>query len=396
MNGLTFLLISVATAGLPVDVARLEGPAVQGELTAVSSAAVSLTVDGKTESLPLKNILEVRFKANDENTALPEQPAAVLQTVDGAVVSLKTVAVTAQTLSGEAPNLGQFQLPLTAVNAVRLTTAAPDLEAAWNKLIPRERSQDWLVLKKGNVLDHLDGVVGTIDEKEVKFLLDGDEIPVQREKVFGVIYYRRDPASSQAVCVARFGGGDTVPLKSIQGTGEQLTGVHASGATMNLATARLRSLDFSQGKVAYLSDLEPLDVKYTPYFESIVWPYRRDRSLDGGKLRVGDHAYERGLAIHSRTELVFRAGRSYRKFRAVMGIDRSVLDTGNLEPGDVVVGVVIRGDDRVLFEGEVKGSDPPRELDLDVTGVRDLKILVDYAGMDIADHLDLADARFLK
>ena len=59
--------------------------------------------------------------------------------------------------------------------------------------------------------------------------------------------------------------------------------------------------------------------------------------------------------------------------------------------------VVISGDGNPLFEADVRGSDPPRELDLDVTDVRDLEILVDFGGdLDISDHLDLAEARVIK
>ena len=67
--------------------------------------------------------------------------------------------------------------------------------------------------------------------------------------------------------------------------------------------------------------------------------------------------------------------------------------------------VVVRGDGRVLFAGEVRGVNKnggvakPQELDLDVTGVRDLEILVDFIDendIGISDWLDLADARVIK
>ena len=52
---------------------------------------------------------------------------------------------------------------------------------------------------------------------------------------------------------------------------------------------------------------------------------------------------------------------------------------------------------KVLFEADVRGADKPREIDLDVSKVRDLEILVDFGGdLDIADWLDLADARVTK
>mgnify|MGYP003493769952 CR=1 FL=1 len=61
------------------------------------------------------------------------------------------------------------------------------------------------------------------------------------------------------------------------------------------------------------------------------------------------------------------------------------------------VHVVIQGDGKTLLETDVKGSDNPQPVDLDVSGIRDLDILVDFgADLDISDHLDLCDAKVIK
>jgi hypothetical protein len=149
------------------------------------------------------------------------------------------------------------------------------------------------------------------------------------------------------------------------------------------------TLDFSLGKVRYLSQLEPREVKYTPFFDQ-VWTYYRDRPRDGGMLRLGNKEYARGLWIHSRTLLKYRLNAEYRRFQAVMGIDQAVAPLGNVH-------VVISGDEKVLHQSDVRGTDPPLNLDLDIAGVRELEILVDFGGdLDIADHLDLADAKVIK
>ncbi|NOX53616.1 MAG: hypothetical protein GXP27_04105, partial [Planctomycetes bacterium] len=59
--------------------------------------------------------------------------------------------------------------------------------------------------------------------------------------------------------------------------------------------------------------------------------------------------------------------------------------------------VTISGDRRTLLDADVRGTDPARIVDLDVTGVRMLQIHVDFGkNLDIADHLDLADAKVVK
>jgi hypothetical protein len=121
-----------------------------------------------------------------------------------------------------------------------------------------------------------------------------------------------------------------------------------------------------------------------------VSEYRRDRSLDGKPLSLGGKTYARGLAIHSKTTLRYRIAGEFTRLKAVMGIDDSVCRQYGVR-------VVISGDGKALFEGDVRGTDAPRPLDLDVAGVRDLEILVDFGGdLDSCDHLDLADAKLLK
>ena len=61
------------------------------------------------------------------------------------------------------------------------------------------------------------------------------------------------------------------------------------------------------------------------------------------------------------------------------------------------VHVAIKGDGKVLWEGDVRGADPARELELEIADVKRLEILVDYGGgLDVGDWLDLCDVRVTK
>jgi hypothetical protein len=96
------------------------------------------------------------------------------------------------------------------------------------------------------------------------------------------------------------------------------------------------------------------------------------------------------LTIRSRTELVYRLSGEFRQFLAVAGIDDRVRPAGNVR-------LVISGDDRELFAETITGSDEPMPINLDITGVKRLKILVDFGQqLDLADCLDLCDARITK
>jgi hypothetical protein len=158
--------------------------------------------------------------------------------------------------------------------------------------------------------------------------------------------------------------------------------------------------------MTYLSELTPESLSYTPFFpqpakQPLLEKFGRpvfDRSFEGGPLRFipaadSDAApaeYTRGIALRSQTELVYRLPDAFRRFRTLAFIDARMQSNGNVK-------LSIFGDEKPLLETEVSGRAAPLEIDLDVEGVRRIKIVVGYGtDSDIADRLDLAEARVTK
>ncbi len=387
-----FLLV-VAAAGAPaVEVSTLKGDSFKGELQKLTATTLTLQQTSGITEIPVAQILEVRGKSDEIKPAV-ETGLAFVQLADGSRVGCTKVSTSSRNVTVESPLLGSFSIPLTAVANIRFTDAAAKIEAAWKEICERQTKTDLLVIRKkqekGDILDHLGGVVGDIGDQSIKFLLDGDAIPVKREKVFGVVYFRRETDIGKPVCQVELTGSNVIQVTALDSDGEKLNATLLTGAKVSVPLASVRGLNFSLGKLRYLSQMEPREVKYTPLFD-ITWEYRRDRNQDGDPLRLGTKTYSRGLWIHSKTYLRYRIGTDFRRFQAVMGIDKKVAPNGDVH-------VVISGDGKPLFEADVRGVDEPRSLDLDVKGVRDLEILVDFGGdLDISDHLDLANAKVIK
>jgi len=154
------------------------------------------------------------------------------------------------------------------------------------------------------------------------------------------------------------------------------------------------ALDMLEGIFHGVTD-ETVEFEYADQRMKQLYGPRRDRSFTGEGLWLSEGGdavtrYERGLAIHSRSELVYRLTEPYRKLTAIAGIDSRVQGRGNLE-------LVITGDDRELFRQTISGQDPPLPLNVNLEGVRRLKILVDFGeSLDVADHLNLCNARIIK
>jgi len=80
----------------------------------------------------------------------------------------------------------------------------------------------------------------------------------------------------------------------------------------------------------------------------------------------------------------------FNRFHATAGIDDAVRPNGKVR-------LVIRGDDNVLLETVVAGVDPPKPIDLKISGIRRRVILVYFAdATNVGDHLLLCDARISK
>lgn len=383
------VVLCAALVELPtVEVGTLKGDRVSGQIVKITAGSLELQATSGAVNVPFSNVLEIQFPPAPLAEFAP--PAAQVALLDGTRLGCSNLAVTGNRMALEAVSCGNVSVPVTTVTWVRFGTSSSKLDEQWTALLAREKKKDLLVIKKGDVLDHLDGVIGDISDK-VKFLLDGEEIPVARDKVFGLIYSRRTNSAKAPLCQIDLGGTDIIQASQVVSQDSELKVSLVSGPVVTLALDKVRSLDFSAGKVKYLSTLEPREYKYTPYFDE-MFDYRRDKNISNGQpLSLGGRTFSRGLAIHSRTLLKYRIAGDYSRFQAVMGID----DTMQGKGGDMHV--TISGDGKLLHEANVRDGQSPQPLDLNVTSVRDLEILVDFGGnLSIADHLDLADAKLIK
>jgi hypothetical protein len=386
------------------EIETLKGERHAGELVSLDASAATLKSGENSATVPLADILELRFPANPP----PEvSTGARVLLLDGTRLTLSAFTVTDDQARCET-SFGNFTLPVARISHVRFGISTTKLDEAWTALLKRDSKNDLLVVKKEDVLDFLSGATGNVGDK-IGFLLEGDEVPVARDKVYGIIFHRRPSSLPKSICEVRLSGGDVLSITRFAWEAGHFKVRLATGPDLVIPTGQLAALDFSAGRIVYLSQLEPRDVKYVPFFEAMFYEYRRDRSLDGTPLTLAGKAYARGLALHSKTTLRYRIAGEYSRFQAVAGIDDTVsqLTRRDTEPGpdgkpderylSAYVRLVISGDGKPLFDSIVKGTDAPRNLDLNVTDVRDLEILVDFGNnLDTADHLDLANARLVK
>ena len=393
-------LPGTATAATPATVETLDGRKLTGELVELDSQSLVLSTAAGREKLATSSIMSLKPGAAALATTNPKATCRV-ELIDGSQIA--AVAYHSKGGKGliEPVGAAQIELPTRSIRWVRFLADDRNdkLAREWTQIAGGKAASDLLVVRKQGALDYLEGVLGDVDDEVVHFELDKEPIPVKRPKVEGLIYYHAaagDLPEPLAEAVDR--GGSHFQVQSVALAGDQLTLTTSGGLKISQPLSNLERLDFSSVNTQFLSALEPVAFQYAAYFPPRTdLPIlaesnkpRRDVGFDGLSLKLDGKSYAKGLSLHSRTEVSYRLPGKYRRFKALVGIDDSVRPGGDVQ-------LQIRGDQKLLWEGRVRGSEAARPLDLDIAGVKRIDILVDFgADLDIADVLDLCEARVTK
>ena len=281
------------------------------------------------------------------------------------------------------------------------------LDSQWTEIVDTEHEGDTLVIRKaGGSLDYLDGVVVALDETSVTFQYDGDEIPVKRTKLEGILFYQRTTEEDQPVpaFVATWRNGTRLRGNALTVADDVATFTTLAGVTWSRPLPSIGNIDYAIGKTLFLSDTDPAELTVTPHIASslgdeltqLLYQPRRNSGRRNQPLTLRfpeqrkTESFSKGLCLHSRTEITYRLGNQYRQFHALAGIAPELGERGAIQ-------LTVQADGETLFEETIKGGQEPVAIDLDVARKRRLTILVDYANkLDVADRIHLCDLRVTK
>lgn len=403
----------MAVTPLEVSVTSMRGDTVTGRLVEVTSQQLIIETAGGNRTLKSNELLLVR-QVGELTAPLPrsENVATVVRLLDGSVLHAAKYTVDGARANVSLLDGTETTILTRAIDHVRLMPQTPATFDQWQELLKSPRKSDAVVIRKTAstkddsdetsvkvALDAPEGVVGDIDESTVGFVFDDTSVNVPRRKVEGVIYYHRTTsASGDPMCRVIDASGSRWNARTMKLKEDVLHGTCVAGVRFEIPLAQLTTLDYSVGNIDYLSDLPR---------ESVVWKPRRsagnppsahrwfspkfDTGLYGSVLKLDDEPYEKGLALHSHAEVTYRLTKPYRNLLARVGVDDGFRYEADLE-------LRIYGDNEVLFSRKITGRDEPFDLELDMQGIRRLKIVVGYGNDDSerGDNLNLCNARLTK
>ena len=415
---LKLVLISVQL--IDARVTTLDGQTVQGTLTSLDTDhAVLVGQDSATQTVPLAEITDIEF--GSAAAASADEKLSAVTLVDGSVVRTTELTATADTVTGKSDLAGEVLIPRDSVRALQLQQLKPEWRAEWAAFLERDNAKDILVVLKrdGSGLDFLSGVVAAVSAQDVPFLLDGEQIPVPRPRVFGVVFSQAvsSAQNAAAVIVLKLADGSALHVDGVKAANAALTGVTSWGQDVVVPLNMVSGIDFSGGRLHYLSDLDPIsercfgldpaDKAWGDLFAqdlttrtglSSQWRMSRDRFPNSGRphLSLRSQTYTKGLCIFPKAAVEYALDQKYTRLTAVVGVDDEVAFNQQKGRPPTAVELRIEADGQAILTRLVKATDAPFPLDVDLTGVTTLAVIVDFGdGSSTCDYLDLADARLL-
>lgn len=413
-----------SAAAADVTATKLDGSTVTGELRDWKDAGIAIKTPTGDQQIALDQLVSVRKTSPSPAAAPTAEAGGVVELSDGTTLPIRSATVSggkaqlklnlpsSPTATSEVDSL---ELPVAQLAAFRFRPLDDALTAQWDEIRNLKSANDILVVTKrdGKSLDYVEGVVGNVGTDKIEFKLDGESNQVDRAKVAGILYHHVDrPKTADQHLVVKGNAGLQVNAAKAELASGQLLVTTIGGATLRLPIDGVDLFDFSAGKVMYLSDIAAASQKWTPIVGlpsglSLAAEYgqpRLDRSAFGGPLTLlmqnkeneaagslgTPRPFNKGLAIRSRTEMLYRLPPGFNRLVATAGIDPAARASGSVR-------FSIFADDRPLLETEVSGNNPPQPVDVEITGAKRLKILVDFGqNFDAGDWLNLCDVKIVK
>ncbi len=385
-----------------VTVFDADGRTSAGLLRAITSDSLSVDADS-VRSWKWGDVVSVQFEGHTnakDRTHAVEPRGAALWLANGDRLVAKATAIEDEQLKAHWMRFGDWptlSLPLESVRGLTLSLPRAherrDEITAW--LIDRRQARDELRLFNGDVIagelkEWSDGKLTLTAGAENVTLSSGDvrEIGFNSELL-------TLPPTTEVCWLVSLVDGSRVTLRVSQSRleGTVLKATHVTGVHWDLPLEAVSELRVLRGRAVFLSDLTPVEMRHTPFLANArEWPLQRDLCVTGRPLRLGGREFPKGVGLHSRSVATYELDGKYRGFYAVIGLDDTTTQAGN-------VTCAVEVDGRRVFEVKslTRTRGPQRLPEIDLSGAKRMTLIVDFGELgDAQDQVDWCDAVLLR
>lgn len=406
--GLTLLVAAAAATSEPavaqppeVIVSPVGGDPLRGSLISLAADSVTVeTADAGRQQLAIEAVRTI--------AVLPAATAAgstLVGLIDGSRLAVREITATAETATTQLAE-GRLSLPAERLHwiawpAAEEAAAAPPETPAWLADLPAEPEGDIVVIRRDDGWQFIACAIIEVTAEQVVVLLEDERIPVTRSKLAGLCWLRGGLTP----------GADPEPaageiLLDLAGTGFRCYGISwqaaerswrlqltadTAGPEASLPPGSLSGIDYAFGRRIDLTRRPAAETTVEPFYGSLA-DDEQLRAFFEPRVVVAaaaDAAF-RSLLVRPRTDLLWAIPSGSRVFRTTLR---------PAQPAAVTpTAVVIEVDGRECFRGRVGGSGNPAAavpIEIDLTGGRQLRLLIDFVRQPLDDGPEPATASLL-
>ena len=377
-------------ATLQHEVKTLDGASQKGTVSLISDKEIQLHSGDQDVKLPAADVINVELQPAK---APPSMPYLEIGLMDGSKLLCQAFGLKAKTAELHLFTGHTVNVPLAALRYVLCEANSEAKRQEFEQYLSKRSGTDVLRLlsRDGSAVNTFEGFLGDADDlgETIRFKPeDGEQAQVSLARIRGLVFNRKPDPLPKPVARVFDTTGSVVPVTRIATNADSYHLESPLGLTLDLPKPLAQRFDFSPGKMAYLSDLDPLRsegeliVAVTPIFT-------RDKHLEGGPISLSRKTYSKGLSTHARCVLDYDVT-GYNYFRSVVGIDDAMEGAGQAV-------IRIDGDGKELFTTTIGSKDKPQEVELKIANVSKLRLTIDYGDDgDLGTHVDFAEARVMK
>ncbi len=363
-----------------------------GELVAFSldrGAAFRSKADAEARLVPPENIVRITIA---EPPAIFAEQGLVFELANGDRLSGRVIAFEQDRVQVETPALGPVSVPLGAISRLSARQAEGPAQAAVDGPPATRRENDVVMLSNG---DMTTGLVAAIDAEGIVLDTPAGQtrVPLDRFAVAVLVPDPDPPGDRLAARLTLLDGTRLTVSAAHWGEDRSPRGLLEASLWDERAAIpfdRIAQIEIRGGRWEWLAQLSPSAYVQTPMFR-LAWPWRADRNVVGGPLRVAGKGFDHGLGVQSECTLRYALHGQYDSFVTHFGMDD---DSGPY--ANVDVSIRVDGQSRFEQPGVVPGRlhGPIR---VSLNGAQTLELHVGFgANGAIQDRFDWIEAALVR
>ncbi|MGE4618176.1 MAG: NPCBM/NEW2 domain-containing protein [Planctomycetota bacterium] len=374
------------------EIETIEG-FIKTESIEIGMETTEITLDNKT--VPIRDILSIRY-ADQQKEAQPRDRIQLRDQSRWYGKLLLTPETDRDTIDWVTPSLNQpLNVSLDDLLLYATTSAPP------NPFPAPDPDSDQLLTREGALLS------GILEELQTDGILFDDPslgplvIPWPKVLAFRLVEVPVDQqATNTGVLPIQIRTLDQSDVRAqlIQLDDQKIRWVDSTGQEKQIPLSRVEKIVFDLGRVIPLAQRDPISVvEGAPTTTWFPWTWKKDLNVLGAPLQIGGTIYEKGLGVHSRSELTFTVEPGDQFLTGISGMDISCRPPDEREKIGCAEFRILLDDEEAWSGGVLCWNDPGVPFRLPLQGASSFTLIVDIGpGHHILDRANWANIQIVR